>query len=625
VDNILLRYYERELQHLRETGGDFAREFPKIAGRLGLEGFECADPYVERLLEGFSFLAARVQLKLDAEFPRFTGQLLDQVYPHAAAPVPSMAVVQFQPDLAEGSLAAGFTLPRGTILRSTLGRGDQTACEYRTAQPTTLWPIEIVEARYSAYTGEIAGVDLATLGPVRSFLRIRLRSTAGLKFKELALDRLTLHLRGSDALPRVLYEQLFADALGVAVLPARSPAPWHHIAGREAIRRVGFERDQALLPFGPRSFDGYRLLQEYFAFAPRFLFAEIGSLATAARRCDDKELDLVILFRRERAQLEQALTADNLALHCAPAINLFPKRADRIQITGRLAEYHVVADLTRPTDFEVHSVVAATGYGSGVDAVQRFRPFYGAHDLIGSRDAGGYFQLRRAQRLLSEPERRHGARSSYVGSELFIALVDPNEAPYSGDLRQLGVEALCTNRDLPLAMPLGTGKTDFTVEAAAPVRAVRCIAGPTPPRPAPAESAAAWRLISHLSLNYLSLADTNERQGAEALRELLKLHVPVDDAVALRQIDGVRSVASTPVVRRIPGPGPIAYGRGLEITVNLDEAAFEGAGVFLLGAVLEDFFAKYVTINSFTETVLRSPSRGELARWPARSGRCEIL
>ncbi len=158
MDRRLLRYYNRELQHLRETAGEFAQEFPKIAGRLGLDTTECADPYVERLLEGFAFLSARVQLKLDAEFPRFTQSLLETVYPHYLAPTPSMAVAQFRPDLAEGALAEGFVLPRGRSLRSIIGKGDQTACEYRTAHDVTLFPLEVIEARYATR-------DLASMQP----------------------------------------------------------------------------------------------------------------------------------------------------------------------------------------------------------------------------------------------------------------------------------------------------------------------------------------------------------------------------------------------------------------------------------------------------------------------------
>lgn len=625
MDIKLLRYYERELQHLREMGGEFAREFPKIAGRLGLETYECADPYVERLLEGFSFLAARIQLKIDAEFPRFTEHLLELVYPQYLSPTPSMAIVQMQPDLTEGSLAEGFSVPRETALRSLLGKGDQTSCEYRTAHEVKLWPLELSEAKYFTYSGELGGVELSSLGPVKAGLRLRLKATAGLSFNEIALDKLNLYLRGSDSLPSKILEHLLANSLGMVVMPIKLPAPWHQIINKSYIRRVGFEDEQALLPPGPRSFRGYRLLHEYFAFPQRFLFAELGGLKSAVQRCPDKELDIVVLFDRVAPLLEHSVSAANFSLFCTPAINLFPKRADRIHLTDQESEYHLVPDRTRPMDFEIYKVLGVTGYGAGPDAMQSFQPFYTSNDLQADVDKKAYFQLRRQRRILSERQRLQGPRSSYIGSEVFMSLVDAHEAPFSSGLRQLGIDTLCTNRDLALSMPIGSGKTDFTVESNAPIQSVRCISGPTIPSPSHAEGETAWRLVSHLSLNYLSLMDGDQQEGATALKDLLRLYCSEADVTSQRQIDGIRSVSAKPIVRRLPVPGPISYGRGLQITVMIDESVFEGLGVFILGAVLEQFFAKYVSLNSFTETIIHTPRRGEVMKWPARVGRCETL
>lgn len=625
MDNKLLRYYERELQHLREMGGEFAREFPKIAGRLGLETYSCADPYVERLLEGFSFLAARVQLKIDAEFPRFTQHLLELVYPQYLAPTPSMAVVQMQPDLTEGSLAQGFKVPRGTSLRSLLGKGDQTSCEYRTAHEVTLWPLELTEAKYFTYGGEVGGIEISRLGAIKAGLRLRLKATAGLSIREIALDRLALYIRGSDSLPAKILEQLLSNAVGMVVMPTRQPASWHEIVPKSHIRRFGHEGENALLPYGPRSFQGYRLLHEYFAFPQRYLFAELGGLGPALQRCPDKEIDIVVLFKQFDPSLEQTVGAANFSLYCTPAINLFPKRTDRIHLSDQQTEYHVVPDRTRPMDYEVYQVLGVTGFGTGTGTQQTFNPFYSSNDLQSSAGDKAYYQVHRSRRVLSERQRRAGPRSSYIGSEVSLSLVDAHEAPHHSGLRQLGIDTLCTNRDLPLSMPVGSGKTDFTVESSAPVQSVRCVAGPTVPMPSHAEGETAWRLVSHLSLNYLSLMDGDQKQGAAALRDLLRLYCAAEDVASHRQIEGVTSVQAKSIVRRLPLPGPITYGRGLQITVTMDESAFEGTGVFLLGAVLEQFFAKYVSLNSFTETVVKTAKRGEIMKWPARIGLCEIL
>lgn len=621
MDPRLLEYYNRELQHLRELGGEFAREFPKIAGRLGLEGFECADPYVERLLEGFGFLAARIQLKMDAEFPRFTQHLLEIIYPHYLAPTPSMAVVQFQPDPTEGALEKGFVVPRGGELRSILGRGEQTPCEYRTAHDVTLWPLELVEAQYFAGREPVAQLEPADLARVRAGVRLRLRTTLpDLPIGKLALDHLELFLYGSEVLPGRLYEQLLANTTLVVARPGERPAPWYEKIPGSAIRRLGFEDEQALLPCLPPSFHGYRLLHEYFAFPQRYLFVELNGLGSAARRCSGRELEVLVLFNRADPVLENAVTAANFALFCTPAVNLFPKRADRIHLSDQVAEHHVVVDRTRPMDFEVAQVTGVTGIGAENEE-QDFLPFYASYDRLSQRDRRSFYTVHRLPRRLSDRQRRHGPRSSYVGSETYLALVDADETPYRGSLRQLAVTALCTNRDLPLHMPVGRGDTDFTLASGAPVESVRCLAGPTSPRPSPAHGDTAWRLISHLALNYLSLADSDTRQGAVALRELLALYGDLADAAVRKQIDGVCSVQATPITRRAPIPGPIAFARGLEVAVTLDENAFEGVGSFILGAVLEQFFAKYTSINSFTETVVKSTERGEIMRWPARIGR----
>ena len=211
--------------------------------------------------------------------------------------------------------------------------------------------------------------------------------------------------------------------------------------------------------------------------------------------------------------------------------------------------------------------------------------------------------------------------SSYAGSEVFISLVDSKAAPYPRRLSQLNLTALCTNRHLPLQSPISIGETDLTTELYAPVTSIRWMVGPTVPIVSTAEGGPAWRVISHLSLNYLSLLDAKEGEGAVALRELLKLYVNPNDLFTLRQIDGIRSAVSKPIVRRVSIPGPLTFARGLEIKVIMDESAFEGSGIFVLGAVLAQFFARYVSINSFTETVIVSERRGEIIRWPSLIGK----
>ena len=285
MDPKLLSYYNKELQFVREMGGEFAKEFPKIAGRLGLDAFECADPYVERLLEGFAFLSARVHQKIDSEFPRFTQHLLEMVYPHYLAPIPSMALVRFEPDLTEGSLAEGFNIPRDSVLRSLLGKGDQTSCEYRTSHSVDLWPLELFEANYISGAGAIASLNIPDVPKVKAAIRLCLRTTAGLNFDQLSLNNLPFYIRGSGELPMRIYEQVIANPLALIVRPKGSALKWQKVLDKTSMKAGGFDEEEAILPFSHRSFEGYRLLQEYFSFYERFMFFTIDDLRESLSHC----------------------------------------------------------------------------------------------------------------------------------------------------------------------------------------------------------------------------------------------------------------------------------------------------------------------------------------------------
>jgi type VI secretion system protein ImpG len=625
VDPRLLKYYNRELQYMREMGAEFAAEFPKIAGRLSLEGIECADPYVERLLEGFSFLAARIQLKIDQEFPRFTQHFLQTVYPHCLSPTPSMAIVQFQPDMREIGLAEGFLIPRGTALRSLLGKGDHTACEYRTAQDVYLWPIEIKEADYFVNVGAYAPAGIGNVA-IRAGLRLRLRTSAGLTFDKLALDKISIFLRGKDEVPWRIFEQLVGNLAAIVVASEDEKSVYRETIPATKVRALGFADNEALLPNDHRTFSGYRLLKEYFAFPEKFLGLEVGGIDKAVKRSVTDEIDIIFLLDRHDGDLEDGVSLERFSLFCCPAINLFPKRADRIHLNERSTELHVVPDRTRSSDYEVYDVTGVIGYGSGTDADQVFVPLYGIRELNPEMDGQRYYTLRRVPRRTSSRQRRSGVRSGYVGTEVYLSLVDGRDSPYKSDLRQIAVDVLCTNRDLPNHLVPGAGRTDFTMDIAAPVSAVRCLVGPTSPRSSPvlSDGDAAWRTIGQLSLNYCSLADT-DAAGIPVLRKLLELSGDSGNAAIRKQIESLRSVEVRPIVRRVPISGPLAFGRGLEITVTFDESGFQGASAFLLGAVLDAFFSRYVSLNSFSETVIRTVERGEIMRWPMRLGRRQWL
>ena len=623
MDPRLLRLYSDELTHLRDVGAEFAQEFPRIASRLGLEGMEVADPYVERLLEGFAFLAARVQLKLEAEQPRLIAHLLEAIYPNFLAPVPSMMIARLRVDPTDPNLTRGHTVPRGSTLGSELARGQETHCEFRTAQSVTLWPIELVEAHWFTYAPDLPMARLPPAQGMKGGLRIRLRSGGGLPFSQLGLDRLVLYIAAGDDIAFRLHELLLGSAIGswVSGDVVTAAERW---SGADSVRAVGFSADEALLPESQRSFSAHRLLQEAAALPQRLLFFEIGDLAARLAGVHGDEVELVIFCFRGDPALESLVDAGSLALFCTPAINLFRKRLDRIAIGPGAWEFHVVPDRTRPMDFEVHSLDSVVGHGTGQVAQQDFHPLYATWH---NASAQAYYVTRREPRLLSPKQKQQGPRSSYIGEEVFISLVDAQHAPYRDELRQLSLSAWVTNRDLPALLPSGGAAQAavWRLDAQGPVNRVEALRGPTRPVSRRPRGELGWSLVSHLSLNHQSLVGESPQQAAAALRRLLMLYGAPEDAAWARQVDGVQAVQTKSVVRRLPFKGPLVFGSGIEIVLELDEMAFQGTSAFLFASVLEQYFVRHAAINSFAQLTLRTPQRGEVMRWRPHPGRRDLL
>ncbi|MBL4764868.1 MAG: type VI secretion system baseplate subunit TssF [Colwellia sp.] len=613
-----LEFYNQELKFIRETGAEFAKEYPKIAGRLGLDGFDCSDPYVERLLEGFAFLSARIHLKLDASFPKFTQHLMEQLFPTFLQPLPSMIIAQFNPDFEEGSLTEGVTIPRQTALHSLLGKGEQTACEYRTSHEITLWPIKLTQAEYINAQELAAFTTKTSLGfTPKSGVMITLESAPGVKFSEMTLDSLMLHIRGTESFPLYLFESLFKGYQGC--LYKNSGSMWRKQQAATKITAHGYDKEDALLPYCNKQFDGFRLLKEYFAFTKRYLFLSIDNLQATLSQCNEEKIQLLLLLDHNDPRLENLVSADNFALHCTPAINLFPKRAERINVSRLTNDFHVVPDKLRPLDFEVCSIENIKGFSSGIEPTTQFLPLYGADDAH-TNTHNPYYTTTRDTRTLNVKQRKFGHRSSYIGTEVYLSLVDPKNAPYADNLRQLSVDTLCCNRDLPLMMPLGKGKTDFTIDTGAPCESVRCVGEPTRPNSPLSAGNVAWDLINQLSINFLGITDNDSTSALTKLKTLLGLMMNKKDHAQTKQIDGIIALQTHQITSRLPFAGPICFGRGVAIEITVDELAYEGNSIFMLGMILDQFFAQYVSINSFTQLVLNSSDSREIYRWPIRIG-----
>jgi type VI secretion system protein ImpG len=622
MDPRLLDYYNQELIYMRELAPEFAQAHPRIAQRLGMKAGDVTDPYVERLIESFCLMAARMQIKLDAEFPRFTGHLLDVLYPNYVAPTPSMAVARFLPGRKYVNAAEGFRVPRGSTLRSRMPHGENTVCRFQSSQDVMLYPLEIVEARLTGVPPDMPALEryLPANTEVRGALRLRLRTLNGMDIACLRhLDRLPVYLTGDEQIASHLFELLHtASVASITGAPREFGVAGGllSVVSGDAVVHEGLGPDQGLLPLSWSKFHGHNLLQEYFACPARFYFFTLTGLEAGFRRTKGDEVEIVVLLDRAPERLLNLVDASRFALFCTPVINLFPMRMDNIALNGTDTEFRVIPARAAPLDYEVFSIQSLTAQATTESAEFEFRPLY--QSLNNDEDNyGRYFSTRRERRLISDSARRYGSRTQYIGTEVYVSLVDQHEAPYREEIRYLSVAALATNRDLASLVPRD-GVNDLELDDSGPVDSIGLIRRPTAPKAPYAERELAWRLIRHLNFNYLPLDDLDHRAGAQGLRDLLRLFVTDEATDQRRQVESLVGVKTRAVTRKLTGNGMLVFGRGVACELTVDETGFSGTSPYLFGLILEHYLARRASINSFTQTELHSMQRGRVARWPVR-------
>ncbi|HTM48379.1 MAG TPA: type VI secretion system baseplate subunit TssF [Bryobacteraceae bacterium] len=603
----LLLYYERELTFLRQSAVLFAEKYPKIASRLVLEPSACEDPHVERLLEAFAFLAARVHLKIDDEFPEITEALLGIVYPHFIRPIPSMSIVEFQLDTDQGKLTSGFPIAEGTMLHSRAVGG--IPCKFRTCYDTTLWPVSVASAEWKTPDRLAPPVKAPDAGAA---LRVELRCPPDVKFPQLGMDTLRVYLDGEPGLLHTLYELLCCNLVRIVV---RDPTPGTRIhpvtLPASSLRPVGFEPEEAMLPYPRRSFPGYRLLQEFFTFPEKFFFLDITGLAPAWAAGFKDRAELVFLIsqnpdadRRER--LEIGVSSKTFRLGCAPVINLFPLTADPILLNQTRYEYPVVPDSRRLNATEIFSIESVDAIDPETRQTVSFEPFYS-------------FRAKRAEsgKCFWLAHRRPSGRANDDGSDISLSLVDLSLRPLRPDTDTLTVRTVCTNRDLPARLPFGNEAGDFEMEGGAAVKRIVSLKKPTPPLRPPMGKGALWSLISHLSLNYLSLVEG----GQQSLQQILRIYNYTGSSFSEKMIQGITGLRCRAHFARVVSENGITFARGTRVQMELDEEQFVGGGVYLFASVLEHFLGSYASLNSFSQLVVSTRQRKEVLReWAPRAG-----
>lgn len=649
MDREFLDFYNRELQLLHEQAREFADEYPGIAERLGGLVAERMDPMIAGLLEGAAFLAARVQLKIKHEFPEFTSNLLEQLVPNYLAPTPSAMLARIVPPFADAALRDGRRIARRSYLDATFRELDRNiACRYRLTSDITLWPFDIVNAEYYTTPSALQALGLSVDSNVVAGMRISLmhRTTTRIEdemsveqaaktptawFAGCRTTELPIYLVGNEADSVALYEQLFADCVGVYFRyldefgdPVLVPA------APECLRQLGFADHDALLPNDNRIFRGFDLLREYFMFPRKFLGFEINKLARVMPKLVSRSVDILFAFDEVNARLPASVHAGMFALYAAPAVNLFEKTTDRVAIRANQHEYQIIPDRSRYLDFEPHRVLDVYAHYQGGQDKVPVRPLYSAPADSDVADTGLWYTVRRLPRRRTVEEKKYGASSDYTGTDMFISLAEPAGIEDDNGVSELSVRALCSNRHLTEHLPVGEGGADFRLLDDVTLDVV-CILGPTPPRGpvvswlrSRSETAhtgtVTWRLINMLSLNHLGLVERGAGKNGQSIKETLSMFADLQDSATERKIRGIRSVDSRSVIRRLQQRTGSGIARGTEVTVLLDEKAFEGSGTFLLGAILDRFFSEYSALNHFTQTVIRTTERGEIMRWPVRMG-----
>ena len=611
----LLEYYERELTYLRQMGGDFARRYPRVAGRLLLSADSCEDPHVERLLEGFAFMAARVHRRIDDDFPEISESLLNMIYPAYLRPIPSMTVVECLSDPAQGKKTAGVKVPRGASM-VTKATVDGLSCRFQTAYDVELWPFSVVDAEWRQ--PERLQVPARASGDVQAVAvaRLRLKCFPDVVFQGLPVSKLRFYLSGDASIVYNLYEMISSNCIEIQI---RDPKDRTRLIslGPDQIRMVGFEKDEAVIPHERRSAEGHRLLQEYFALPEKFLFFDLCGLEVLGEGSFGEEAEIVFLFSRfERADRQQVMelgvSSRTFRLGCTPVINLFAHTAEPILLSQTKYEYTIVPDSRHSAMMEVFSIDEVIAANPKLRQSVVLEPVNAHRHETREQQGLTYWTATRNVNQLGERE----------PSVLTISVVDLNGQIKSPDADVLTVRCTCSNFDLPSRFTFGAAEGDLEAVGHAAAKTNVVLRRPTPSSDPPQGKGQVWRLISLLSLNYLSLTE----EGKTAMQEILRLHNFTDSAYLENHIGSILDMSSAPHFALVQSDYGLVPARGTQVHMNLDEQQFAGGGVYLFAAVLDRFLAGYASINSFSQLTVRTNLRKEVMRtWPPRAGTKVLL
>lgn len=586
----LKQRFAEELRYLRELGREFAEDNPQLAQFLG---DKAGDPDVERLLEGFAFLTAKLGMKIDDDLPELTHPLLQMLWPNYLRPLPSATIVRFTPQ--PDAISKRQSIPKGTRLFAK--PVDGISCEFRTCTEVNLYPLAIHEVS-DAHSRE------------SSVLRIDLNVLTKQTLDSLECDQLDFHLAGGDATALTLYLWIahYLETLTLHVNGSSYKLPVKDIGF------PGFSAEEALLPYPRNVFDGYRILQEYFVFPQRFHFFSLKQLARIWPASSAEQLRFEFQFSRPMPPNIRVRTSD-LQLFCAPAVNLFRHDAEPIALDGRSLERRLTPTGNRPDAYEIFSVDQVAGWDAADkerqgDPLRRFTPFESfQHEIEHAQGrAALYFRTH-----IEESHGRDGLRHR-------IAFIRGDESLFIGEHEAASIELTCTNRNLPLA--LGVGDLSLSTEATPSFATYTNLIAPTRSYRPVLDASLHWTLISNLSLNYLSLLSAEPLKAVIRAYDFAALHDLQQARATRKRLDGIGEAVTTPIDWLMKGL-PV---RGLHTRLKLDQDAFLCEGeLYLFASVLSQFFALYASINAFHRLEVINITNNERYEWPLLTGRQPLI
>ncbi|NNJ18739.1 type VI secretion system baseplate subunit TssF [Pseudomonas putida CSV86] len=577
--------FREELDYLRRLGRVFSRRNPQLARFLG---DEASDPDVERLLEGFAFLTARLRLKIEDDFPELTHSLLQLLWPNYLRPLPSATIMQFPP--VDRSFTVRQRIARGTRVGSL--DVDGVACQFRTCSHVDIYPLQISEiSDVHSLEKSTVCVDLATLSqnPPSTY----------------DCDRLDFYLSGSDYCARTLYlwlscylDQVRMECDGLV----------RHIPAGQVVF-PGFSPDDALLPYPKNALDGYRVLQEYFLFPRRYFFFGLTGLRALWPASSTQRIRLEFRFTRPMPNDIRIRTGD-MALYCAPAVNLFEQDAEPVSLTGKTLDHRVRPASQRPDAYEIFSIDRVDGWKcEGSDQpgtwLRTYQPFESLRHQIDFERGQTvlYYRTRIAQSLVD------------AGIEHRVSFVRGDEQHYIGRNETVSFSLTCSNRDLPQALAVG----DICVRTADMPTFVECrnLTAPTPSYRPVLDGDLLWTLISNLSPTYLSLLSAEPLKAVIRAYDFAAHHDLQRSRATQMRLGALQDVQTAPIDRMFKAL-PI---RGLRTLVKLDQDGFSCEGdLYLFGTVLSHFLSVYASISSFHVLEAINLKNQEHYAWPIRSG-----